>query len=92
MKQIRIEDEHIKDFLRGLPLGTEGVALEVDGSVLCKVIDPHQLSDADRDAILQTGWERVRRARDRNKGVPAKIIDREVSEAVEEVRGRDQLK
>lgn len=32
MKQIHIEDEHIKDFLRSLPLGAEGVALEVDGA------------------------------------------------------------
>jgi hypothetical protein len=90
MKHLSIDehDEQIKEFVRSLPVEPEGVELELDGRVVCKVFAPHQLSDTERDAVLRRGWERIRMAGERNQDVPAKEIEREVQEAVNEVRMR----
>ncbi|MEX2120209.1 MAG: hypothetical protein WD847_11495 [Pirellulales bacterium] len=78
----------VRQFLEDLPLDQGGVELELNGRVLYQVIPPHQLSDAQREAILAEGWELIRAAQERNKGVPANVIEREVREAVDEVRRR----
>ena len=90
MKAISLdrEDDGVKQFIRTLPLQPGGVELPLNGEVICKVIAPQQLSDAERDAILEAGWQRVRQAQRRNQGVPGKVIEREINEAVEEVRHR----
>jgi hypothetical protein len=92
MKHITIDDqdERVRQFIRSLPIEPDGVELELAGQVVCKVISSHQLSDGERDAVLKRGWELIERARQRNQGVPAKIIEREVRQAVNEVRGRTQ--
>jgi hypothetical protein len=76
----------IRDFVSALPFGPDGVELELNGHVICKIIPPSQLSDAEKEAIVEKGWELVCRARERNKGVPAKVIEREVRQAVNRVR------
>jgi hypothetical protein len=78
----------VKAFVRGLPLDREGVELELNGQVVCKVIGRHELSDSERDAILKDGLGLISRARQRNKGVPSKVIDREILAAVKQARGR----
>lgn len=88
MKQISLDSaaEDVKQFVRALPIGDEGVELALDGDVICKVIPPHGMSEAERDAVLATGWQRIREAQARNQDVPSKIIEREVNEAVDQVR------
>ena len=88
MKHISLDAaaEDVKQFVRTLPLGGEGVELELDGQVICKVIPPQQLSSSEREAVLKAGWKRVRQAQQRNKGVSAKVIEREVDQAIEQVR------
>jgi hypothetical protein len=90
MKHIVIDqhDEQVREFIRSLSLEPDGVELELDGQVVCKVIAPHQLSDEERDAILTRGWKLVERTGERNKGVSSKVIEREVNEAVDQVRRR----
>jgi hypothetical protein len=90
MKHIVIDkyDERVRQFIRSLPLEPDGVAIELDGHVICKVVSPYQLSDAERDAALQRGWDLIEQAGARNKDVPAKVIEREVHKAVDEVRQR----
>jgi hypothetical protein len=92
MKHMTIDeqDERVRQFIRSLPIDPEGVELELDGQVICKVIGPNQLSDEERDAVLNRGWELIEKAHERNKGVPAKVIEREVRQAVKKVRGRMQ--
>jgi hypothetical protein len=80
----------VQKFVRALPLSDDGVELELDGTVLCKVVSPHVLTDAEQAALIERGRELVRRARKRNQGVPARAIEREVRQAVEEVRRRKQ--
>jgi hypothetical protein len=88
MKHIVIDqhNEHVRDFIRNLPIEPDGVELELDGEVVCKVIAPNQLSDEERAAVLERGWLLVERASARNKNVPAKVIESEVEEAVDQVR------
>lgn len=80
----------VKKFVRTLPLDPEGVELELNGEIVCKVIGPHQLTEADRAALLDKVTKQIRRAHLRNKDVPARVIEREVRQAVEEVRSRDR--
>jgi hypothetical protein len=90
MKRINIDNAAgtVKQFVRSLPVGVEGIELELDGHVLFRVIPPEQLSATEKAALLEEGWELIRRSRERNKGVPGKVIEREVREAVKAVRRR----
>jgi hypothetical protein len=90
MQRVNLESapEAVKKYLSDLPVEPDGVELVLHGEVLYKVVGPHQLTDAERDAILDEGLQLIRQAPQRNKGVPAKVIEREVREAVDEVRRR----
>ncbi len=77
----------VKKFVSTLPVDPEGVELELNGVVVCEVIGPRPPSDSERDAILQDGLNLISRAR-RNKAVSGKVIDREIRDAVNEVRRR----
>lgn len=92
MKRVKLDTAApaVKEFVRGLRVGVDGVELELDGQVLYKLIPPSQLSEAEKEALLEKGRELVRRARERNKGVPAKVLAREARQAVDEVRRRRQ--
>lgn len=46
------------------------------------------LSDEDEDDLIARGRELVRRARERNFGVSMDVIDREIEQAIQTVRGR----
>ncbi len=79
----------VKEFIRSLPLQAGGVQLELGGQVICSVLPPgSQLSEAEKSVLLQRGRELVRRSRQRNSGVPERVIEEEVARAVEEVRRR----
>jgi len=80
----------VQQFICSLPVDPEGVELTLQGEVLCKVIGPQQLTDDEKEAVLQEGWELIRQARLRNQGVPAKVIEQEVHEAVQQVRRQNQ--
>lgn len=90
MKRIKLDTaaRAVKEFVRGLPVDANGVELELEGHVLCKIIPPSQLSEAQREAVVKKGWQLIEQARERNKGVPAATIAREVRQAVKEVRRR----
>jgi hypothetical protein len=80
----------VREFLRGLGTIREPVELVLQGTVVAKLIAPTELSDAETAALIARGRELVRRARGRNAGVPAQVIEREVRQAVDEVRRRKQ--
>lgn len=80
------ESDLVKQFVRSLPVNSEGIELELDGRVICKVVPPLQTTE--KQALIERGRELVRRAQQRNQGVPARVVEREVREAVEEVRQR----
>jgi hypothetical protein len=76
----------VKKLVSTLPMDPEGVELALADRVVCKVVPPRQLAEADKAALLAEGKELLRRARARNKGVPARVLDREITEAVRSVR------
>jgi hypothetical protein len=78
----------VKEFVRALTENPDGVDIELGGRVVGRFIGPHQLTDAEREAILNDGWKQVQAAQARNAGVPARVIEQEVRHAVEEVRRR----
>ena len=92
MKRVTLDtaDTAIQDFVRGIAGQTHGVELELDGQVICKVIPVVQFSPAERDALIRERRDLMRRARERNKGVPQRVLEREIREAVDEVRSRNQ--
>ena len=92
MKRVKLDtaSRTLQQFLRSLQVDAEGVELELNGRVLFKLIPPLQFSDAEKAAFLRECRELLRRARERNKGVPARVIEREVREAVKTVRSRQR--
>jgi hypothetical protein len=89
MKRVILDTEipEVQEFIQKLPL-QDGVELELGGRLICKVIGPHQLTEDEKKDLIERGREIVARARERNKGVSAKVIEREVRQAVNEVRQR----
>lgn len=88
MQRISLDaaDEAVKKFLRALPLDQDGVELELNGRLLCKIVPAAQLSAAEKEALVEERWRLIRRARERSKHVPASVVEREIDEAIDEVR------
>jgi hypothetical protein len=88
MKRLNLDHDErsLKEFVRALPLQHEGIELELDGRIVCKIVPPLQCSEAEKKALVEERWQRIRQAQERNKGVPPRIIEREIREAVEAVR------
>jgi hypothetical protein len=88
MQRIRLDtaNEAVKKLLRSLPVDRNGIELELDGALLCKIVPAAQLSDAEKQALIEERWRLIRRARERSKHVPACVLEREVDEAIDEVR------
>jgi hypothetical protein len=76
----------VKDFLRSLPLDAGAIDLELDGRIVCTILPCLSQPAGEGPALIERGRELVRRSRERNRGVSARTIEREVSEAVEQVR------
>lgn len=76
----------VKRFLRNLPVTPNGVELELAGEVIGRFLPAKELSDSEKTALLKRGRELVQRARQRNRGVAARVLEREVQKAVAEVR------
>jgi len=88
MKRIRVDAAApaVKKFLRSLSIDANGVEVELGGQVVCKIIPPAQLSDAEKAAHLADVRDLLRRSRERSKGVPASVIERDIRAAVKTVR------
>ncbi len=76
----------VKKFLRDLPAAPNGVELELAGQVIGRFLPASELSNVETTALLKRGRELVQRARQRNRGVAARVLEREVQKAVDEVR------
>jgi hypothetical protein len=91
MLRVTIDDagSGVKEFIRSLPLQTGGVELELEGRVICNVVPPGSaLSESEKAVLVQRGRELVSWSRQRNLDVPERVIEDEVSRAVDEVRLR----
>ena len=90
MKRVNLDRAapSVRKFIQSLRIDSEGVELAIRDRVMCKVVPPLQLSEAEKADLLKKGWELIRRAHERNKDVPVRMIAREVREAVQIVRGK----
>jgi hypothetical protein len=90
MQQLDLDtaDPAVKQFFLSLPSDPEGVELVLRGDVVCRIVGPTQLTEIQKQALFARGRELVRRARERNRGVAADVLEREVGQAVDEVRRR----
>lgn len=80
----------VKKFFRSLKVGHEGIEVVLNGEPVYKVIPASQMSEAEKQAMVDRTWKLINRARERNKNVPARVIEREVRDAVDEVRRRQR--
>ncbi len=90
MKRVKLDDAapEVKRFVQTLRVRGEGLELELNGQIVCKVVSPQQLSDAERKALVDERWRLIRSAQKRTARVPASVIARKIGEAVETVRRR----
>ena len=80
----------VKKFFRGLPIDNGGIALKMDGRVVARLIGPNQLSDSERKALIEKVKTSIRKARQRTKDIPPRVIRREIEESIAEVRRRNK--
>jgi hypothetical protein len=78
----------VRDFIRGLGKVREPVELLLDGNLVAKIIPPTELSDAEKQRIVEEGWGVVEKARARTKRIRASVVQEVVDQAVREVRAR----
>ena len=90
MKRVNVDMEPpaVKKFIRSLAIGANGVAITLDGNVVCKIIPPDQLSEREKATQLAKVRELLGEAREHSKRVPATVIERKLSNAMKTVRGR----
>jgi hypothetical protein len=78
----------VTEFLSALAIAGEGVELELNGRVLCKVMPPSGVPIDEMKALVDERWQLIHAAQRRTKGVSHQVLEREISDAVEEVRSR----
>jgi hypothetical protein len=76
----------VKKFLRKLAVDAGGVDIELGGQVICKIMPPEQMSDAERNVQLSDVREMLQRARKRSKGVASQLVERDIRAALAAVR------
>jgi hypothetical protein len=92
MTRVNLETapQDVRAFVASLPADPNGVELALHGEVIWRLVRPGQLSDAEKQALLERGRAFVRDVRQRVKGQPARDIQRKVDQAVDDVRRRQQ--
>jgi hypothetical protein len=88
MKRVNVDTASpaVKKFIRSLPLDANGVEVTLGGIVVCKIIPPRQLSDAEKAAQLDDVRQLLALARANSKRMPAPVIERKIRSALKTVR------
>jgi hypothetical protein len=76
----------VKKFIRSLAIDANGVEVILDGRVVCKIIPPGQLSDAEKTAQLSEVRQLLAKARDNSKRRSAATIEQNVRDALKTIR------
>ena len=80
----------VRQFVRSLVERPEVVEFEENGRVLLRILVAPQLPPEKKTVLLQEGRELVRRARQRNRAVPARRLEKEVRQAVDAARRKSR--
>ena len=78
----------VKKFIRSLAIDANGAEVTLGGKVVCRIIPPGQLSDAEKAAQLAEVRKLLGEARANSKRLPATVIERNIRNALKTVRGR----
>jgi len=68
----------VKKFIRSLAKDTNGVEVTLGGKVICRVIPPAQLSDAEKAAPLDEVRKMLGHSRHHSKRLPGTVIERKI--------------
>jgi hypothetical protein len=79
-------DAPVRDFFAGLTPIREPVELVLRGTAVGRLVPPSELSDAEKQRILDQGWAAVDKARARMKGIRSSVVRKAVDKAVRAVR------
>lgn len=88
MHRVKI-DPPLSEFLNRIPLSTDGVELEVDGQVVCTIFPPQGKQELEA-SIRDKALEIMASCQKRNADVPRNVINREIREAISEVRRQER--
>jgi hypothetical protein len=88
MPRVNLDKEppDVQRFIESLAVQGEGIDLEINGRVVCRLIPSAHLTDSEKERLVRDRWALMHRAQERNRNVPAEILEREVLDAVDEVR------
>ena len=88
MKRVDVDtaSPEVKKFLRSLAIDANGVEVTLGGNVVCKIIRPGQLSEAEKAAQLGVVRQLVGEARANSKRMPAAVVERKIRKALKTVR------
>jgi len=89
MKRVSVDTASpaVKKFIRSLPIDANGVEVTLGGNVVCRIIPPGQLSDAEKAAQLAEVGKLLGEARRNSKRLPATAVERRIRNALKTVRG-----
>jgi hypothetical protein len=89
MKRVNVDTAPpaVKNFIRSLAIDATGVEVTLGGNVVCKIIPPGQLTDAQKAAQLGVVRQLLGEARAHSKHVPAEVFERKIRSAMKKTRG-----
>jgi hypothetical protein len=85
---IAMANKPVRELLQDLEPLREPVELVIEGTVVAKLVPPTEMTDLEKQRILAEGWQAVKKARENAGGKAASEIQKEVDQAVREVRSR----
>ena len=90
MQRLKLDSQNpaIRQFVRKLRPRREGLELEFDGEIVCKIFPPDYDPQMDQAQARKRLRELMRKGQEHNKGVPARVLEREIQDGIDKVRGR----
>jgi hypothetical protein len=88
MKRLSVDSATpaVKKFVRSIAKNANGVEVILGGNVICRVIPPGQLSDAERAVQLAGLRTLLGKARANSKRLPATVIEGRIRHAIAAIR------
>jgi hypothetical protein len=88
MKRINVDTAPpaVKKFIRSLAIDADGIEVIVAGNVVCKIVPPGQLGDAQKASQLEVVRQLLGDARANSKHVPGEVVERNIRSALKKTR------
>jgi hypothetical protein len=86
---LAVANKPVREFICSLGKFREPIELVFQGTIVAKLIPPSELSDTEKERVLQEGWQVVEKARTNAARLSAGEIQKAVDQTVREVRGRN---